>query len=122
MSENEFHIPSGILLELNGRNQLRYVTYLEVESPALMREHILTILDSHAGNWMNTTFSGDVNLQCWNDILEPGHLAPVGDVLNRILADAQQVIDSNNIATADNNRIVLRASLSQHAADATANA
>lgn len=119
MSETEFHIPSGVLLEMNGQTQLRYITLLEVETPELMQEHIATILDGHAGNWMDTAFSGDVNLQCWNDILEPEHMEPVGDVLRQVLAGAQNVIDSNNITTSDGNRIVLRASLNKHAGDAT---
>lgn len=84
-----------------------------------MQEHIATILDGHAGNWMETAFSGDVNLQCWNDILEPEHMEPVGDLLRQVLAGAQNVIDSNNITTADGNRIVLRASLNKYASDAT---
>lgn len=119
MSESEFHIPSGLLLEIDGKSQLRYVTYLAVETPELMQEHVVTILDGHAGNWMETTFSGDVNLQCWNDMLEPEHLEPVGDVLSQILAGAQRVIDSNNITSADGNRIVLRASLRKFANEAT---
>ena len=119
MSENEFHIPSGLLLEINGQTQLRYITLLEVQSPDLMQEHILTILDGHAGNWMDTVFSGDVNLQCWNDMLEPEHMEPVGDILQQILVGAQRVVDSNHIVTADGNRVVLRASLSKFASEAT---
>ena len=117
--ESDFHMPSGILLEMDGKTQLRYITLLRVESPELMQEHIATILDGHAGNWMETAFSGDVNLQCWNDMLEAEHLEPVGDVLNQILAGAQNVIDSNNIMTADGNRVVLRATLSKSASEAT---
>ena len=119
MSESEFHIPSGLLLEVDGKSQLRYVTYLAVETPELMQKHVATILDGHAGNWMETTFSGDVNLQCWNDLLEPEHLETVGDVLSQILAGAQRVIDGNNITSADGNRIVLRASLRKFANEAT---
>jgi hypothetical protein len=68
---------------------------------------------------MATTFSGDVNLQCWNDMLEPEHLEPVGDVLRQILAGAQRVIDGNNITSADGNLIVLRASLRKFFNEAT---
>jgi hypothetical protein len=119
MSENEFHMPSGFLLEVEGKTQLRYIILLEVETPGLMQEHIATILDGHADNWVETAFSGDVNFQCWNDMLEPEHLEPVGDVLHQILAGAQNVIDTHNITTSDGNRVVLRASLSKYASEAT---
>ncbi|MEI7773862.1 MAG: hypothetical protein WCK17_03730 [Verrucomicrobiota bacterium] len=109
------------LHEMESKTQLRYITLLEVKTPALMQEHIATILDAHAGNWMETAFSGDVNFQCWNDMLEPEHIEPVGDVLRQILAGAQNVIDSNNITTSDGNRVVLRASLSKYASEATDN-
>ncbi len=119
MNEDEFHMPSGLLLEINGKTQLRYVTYLEVESPDRMQEHVATLLDGHLGNWTETEFSGDVNLQCWNDILEPEHLEPVGDVLRQILAGAQNLIDTHSITTADGNRVVLRASLNKFASEGT---
>ena len=113
--ESDLHIPSGLLLDMDGQTQLRYLTFLRVESPHLMQQHILTILDGHVGNWTQTAFSGDVNLVCWNDMLEPEHIEPVGDVLRQILASCQHVIDSNNILTADGNRVVLRATLSKTA-------
>jgi hypothetical protein len=119
MNEDEFHIPSGLLLEIDGKTQLRYVTYLEVESPDRMQEHVATLLDGHLGNWTETEFSGDVMLQCWNDILEPEHLEPVGDVLRQILAGAQNLIDTHSITTADGNRVVLRASLHKFASEGT---
>lgn len=112
-----FHMPSGILLDFGGQTQLRYVTYLEVETPERMQEHILTILDGHAANWMATGFSGEVYLKCWNDILEPEHIEPVADVLRQILEGAQGVIDSNQITTADGNRVILRATLTKFARD-----
>jgi hypothetical protein len=119
MSENEFHMPSGFLLEVEGKTQLRYIILLEVETPELMQEHIAAILDGHADNWVETAFSGDVNFQCWNDMLEPEHLEPVGDVLHQILASAQNLIDTHNFTTSDGNRVVLRASLSKYASEAT---
>jgi hypothetical protein len=73
----------------------------------------------HIDNWMKTDFSGDVNFQCWNDMLEPEHMEPVGDILHQILAGAQNVIDTNKITSADGNRVVLRASLHKFASDAT---
>ena len=119
MSETQFHVPSGALLEIDGVTQLRYITLLEVESPALMQEHIATILDGHAGNWSETEFSGDVNLQCWNDALQPEHLESVGEVLGQILDSVQGLIDSNGIQSADGNRIVVRATLNSSPSAAT---
>jgi hypothetical protein len=84
-----------------------------------MREHIATIPDGHAANWMATEFSGDVHLQCWNDLLEPEHMEVVGDVLRQILDGAQNVIDSNDITSADGNRIVLRATPRKYASEGT---
>lgn len=109
--ETNFHVPSGFLSEKDGESQLLYAIYLSIETPDLLKEHILTVLDGHAENWMKTAFSGDVYLKCWNDMLEPEHLEPVGDVLSQVVAGAQQIIDSNNITSADGNRIVLRATL-----------
>jgi hypothetical protein len=117
--ETDFHIPSGLLLEFEGKSQLRYLIFLSVESPELMQEHVITILDGHIDNWMKTDFSGDVNFQCWNDMLEPEHMEPVGDILHQILAGAQNVIDTNKITSADGNRVVLRASLHKFASEAT---
>lgn len=117
--EDEFHIPNGVLMEMDGQTQIRLITYLTVDTPDLMQEHILSILDAHLDNWLQTPFSGDVNFQCWNDILEPEHMEPVGDVLGQILGHMQGVIDSNDFKTADGNRLVLRASLSKHANEAT---
>lgn len=117
--EDEFHIPNGVLMEMDGQTQVRLITYLTVDTPELMQEHILSILDAHLDNWLQTPFSGDVNFQCWNDILEPEHMEPVGDVLGQILGHMQGVIDSNDFKTADGNRLVLRASLSKHANEAT---
>lgn len=119
MTEPDFHVPTGALLNIGGQTQLRYITLLEVESPDLMQEQIAAILDGHAGNWLETAFSGDVKLQCWNDLLEPKHLEPVGDFLRQIVAAAQGVIDANDITSADGNRIVLRASLHRSADEGT---
>ena len=113
--EPDFHMPSGMLLNFGGHTQLRYVTLLTVDSPELMQEHIIRILEGHAANWAATEFSGDVLLQCWNDVLEPEHMEMVGDVLRQIIEGAQNVIDTNDITSADGNRIVLRASLDKHA-------
>lgn len=117
--DGEFHIPNGVLMEMDGQTQIRLITYLTVDTPDQMQEHILSILDAHLDNWLKTPFSGDVNFQCWNDILEPEHMEPVGDVLGQILGHMQGVIDSNDFKTADGNRLVLRASLSKHANEAT---
>lgn len=118
MSHIEFHVPSGVLLEMNGQTQLRYVTFLEVGTSDLMHEHILTLFDAHAEAWAKTTFSGDVKFQCWNDMLEPENAEGIADTLREILASAQRVIDSNHITSADGNRVVLRASLSKLPNDA----
>lgn len=109
--DDEFPMPNGMLLDFDGRTELRYLTLLNIHSPELMQEHIIRILEGHAGNWAETDFAGDVYLKCWNDLLEPEHMEMVGDVLKQILAGAQNVIDSNDITSADGNRIVLRASL-----------
>ncbi|MCP5537232.1 MAG: hypothetical protein H7A51_13510 [Akkermansiaceae bacterium] len=118
-NENEFHMPSGLLMEIDGKSQLRYITYLEVSSPDLMQEHLATILDGHVENWTNTEFSGDVNFQCWNDALEPEHLEPIGDVLTQVFERIQSLIDTNGITSSDGNRVVLRYTLSKHSGDAT---
>lgn len=117
--EDGFHIPNGVLMEMDGQTQVRLITYLTVDTPELMQEHIISILDAHLGNWQQTPFSGDVKFQCWNDMLEPEHMEPVGDVLGQILGHMQGVIDSNDFKTADGNRLVLRASLSKYANEAT---
>ena len=114
-----FHMPSGMLLEQDGNTQIRYVTLLEVSSPEALQEHIATILDGHAASWSENEFSGDVYFKCWNDVLEPEHMEPVGDVLNQVIAGMQNVIESNGITTADGNRVVLRATLSKYAGDTT---
>ncbi|BDS05367.1 hypothetical protein NT6N_04070 [Oceaniferula spumae] len=117
--KSDFHIPNGLLLEMEGKNQLRYITYLSIDSSEIITEHIATILDSHAENWVTTNFSGDVNFQFWNDLLEDEHLEPVGQYLGEVIAQSQKLIDDNGIASADGNRVVLRYTLSKHHGDAT---
>ena len=109
--DDDFHMPTGFLLNQDGRTELRYVVLLRIDSPETMREHLIRILDGHSGNWTSTEFSGDVYLKCWNDLLEPEHMDVVGGVLHQIIEWAQGIIDSNGLATADGNRVVLRATL-----------
>jgi len=111
--EDNFHIPTGSLIEHEGVTQILYITHLAVETPDLVHSNIMTILDNHAESWGGTEFSGNVNLKCWNDILEEEHLAPVGEVLTQVIAFAQKVIDENGIVSADCNRIVLHASIAK---------
>jgi hypothetical protein len=114
VEDDDFHMPTGFLLNHEGRTELRYVVLLRIDSPEIMREHLIRILDGHSGNWTSTEFSGDVYLKCWNDLLEPEHMDVVGGVLQQILEWAQGIIDSNGLATADGHRVVLRATLHKH--------
>lgn len=113
LEEENFHIPTGSLIEHEGVTQILYIAHLAVETPDLVHSNIMTILDNHAGNWSDTEFSGNVNLKCWNDILEEEHLEPVGEVLSQVIAFAQKVTDEHGIVSADGNRIVLHASIAQ---------
>lgn len=111
--EENFHIPTGAVIEHEGVTQILYITHLAVETPELLHSHIMTILDNHVESWSTTEFSGNVNLKCWNDILEKEHLEPVEDILRQVIAFAQKVTDENGAVSADGNKIVLHASLAQ---------
>jgi hypothetical protein len=112
MNETEHFIPSGMLVEIDGKTQLRYVTLLTVDSPDLLQEQIQAIFEGYIESWFETDFSGDVYLQGWNNTLDAEDIATVDEVLQQIIADAQDAINSNKWTSATGHPIQLRATVS----------
>lgn len=113
----EFHIPQGALMEKDGASLLMYVIFLEVSSPQRLSDHIMTVLDAHAGNWVETEFDGNLWLNCWNDAVADESKEMVEGALRECAGRAQKVTDEGGIKTATGKALVFHSSFRNELGD-----
>lgn len=108
--EDEFHVPQGALMEKEGVSLIMYTIFLEVSSPQRLSEHIMTVLDAHAGNWSETEFEGHLWLNCWNDAVADESREMVEGALRECGERAQKLTDEHGIKTATGKSLVFHCS------------